>query len=238
MPHRLKGDRAFILMSLSVALIGCYPNSSEHIEQSQATSHSVHTSTVNAVTEQGPVATSQATEQPRYIMEYMQSMKAMTHQMDIASQWLNPDIAFVKGMVAHHQGAIEMANIHLKYGKDNQIRALAQHIIDTQQHEINFMNDWLNQPKHHKAALDSTGASMHHSGTMHAHDDMKQALLVHDADIAFVKSMIIHHQGAIDMAQMELKTGEDKQLQQLAKRIIATQQQEIAQMQAWLAAKR
>ena len=53
------------------------------------------------------------------------------------------DVSFVKGMIAHHQGAIDMAKIELKYGKDPELKALAQNIIKAQQPEIKFMQQWL-----------------------------------------------------------------------------------------------
>jgi len=54
-------------------------------------------------------------------------------------------------------------------------------------------------------------------------------------DHDFVASMIPHHQGAIDMAEIELKYGSDPQLKRMAHDIIAAQKKEIATMQAWLA---
>jgi uncharacterized protein (DUF305 family) len=57
---------------------------------------------------------------------------------------------------------------------------------------------------------------------------------VDNADQDFVTHMIPHHQGAIDMAEIELKYGHDPRLKQLAGRIISAQQREIAMMQAWL----
>ncbi len=56
------------------------------------------------------------------------------------------------------------------------------------------------------------------------------------ADIDFVKGMIAHHQGAIDMAEVELKYGTDPEMKALADKIIKSQQPEIDQMKAWLAA--
>jgi uncharacterized protein (DUF305 family) len=57
-----------------------------------------------------------------------------------------------------------------------------------------------------------------------------------DADRDFVAHMIPHHQGAVEMAKVELKYGKDAKLRKLAKDIIAAQDKEIAFMKQWLAA--
>lgn len=55
-----------------------------------------------------------------------------------------------------------------------------------------------------------------------------------DADADFVMGMIPHHQGAVDMAEILVKNGKDKELRRLGKDIIAAQKKEIAFMEAWL----
>ncbi len=53
------------------------------------------------------------------------------------------DVDFVKGMIPHHQGAIDAAKVALQYAKDPEVLKLAQGIASAQEGEITFMNDWL-----------------------------------------------------------------------------------------------
>jgi uncharacterized protein (DUF305 family) len=55
----------------------------------------------------------------------------------------NADVDFVKGMLPHHQGAVDMAKIALEHGKDPKVRKLAREIIKAQNTEITFMKAWL-----------------------------------------------------------------------------------------------
>ncbi|PKR89119.1 DUF305 domain-containing protein [Pleomorphomonas diazotrophica] len=57
----------------------------------------------------------------------------------------DPDAAFVRGMIPHHQGAIDMAETVLKFGKDPENQHFAREIIDTQTREISEMRQWLRQ---------------------------------------------------------------------------------------------
>ncbi|MGE8943013.1 CopM family metallochaperone [Leptospira interrogans] len=52
------------------------------------------------------------------------------------------DRDFIAGMIAHHQGAIDMANVVIKFGKDPGVRKLAEEIIQAQDKEIAWMKEW------------------------------------------------------------------------------------------------
>jgi len=69
---------------------------------------------------------------------------------------------------------------------------------------------------------------------MHSAMDLKFS---GDVDVDFVKSMIPHHQGAIEMAEVQLKYGKDEQTRKWATDIIREQKREIAEMLAWLKSK-
>jgi uncharacterized protein (DUF305 family) len=73
------------------------------------------------------------------------AMSVMDRGMHDAEYTGEPDHDFVTMMIPHHQGAIDMAKALLLYGKDPQMRRLAQEIITDQQSEIQLMQLWLKQ---------------------------------------------------------------------------------------------
>jgi hypothetical protein len=77
--------------------------------------------------------------------ELIGSMDKMHMAMTAVTRSGNSDVDFVRLMIPHHQAAIDMAKTQLLYGKDPQIRRLAQEIITDQQLEIELMQRWLKQ---------------------------------------------------------------------------------------------
>ena len=78
-------------------------------------------------------------------LELIASMDRMHMAMGAIKRSGNSDVDFVRLMLPHHQAALDMAKIQLLYGKDPQIRRLAQEIITDQQSEIELMQRWLKQ---------------------------------------------------------------------------------------------
>ena len=85
-----------------------------------------------------PMSTDSAMQQ-----ELMQGMSQMHQDMMAAAQYKDPDVAFAAGMLPHHIGAVKMAEVELKYGKNPEMRKLAEDIINAQQAEIEQMQKWL-----------------------------------------------------------------------------------------------
>ena len=77
--------------------------------------------------------------------ELIASMEKMHMAMGAVSRSGNSDVDFVWLMIPHHQAAIDMAKTQLLFGKDPQMRRLAQEIITDQQLEIELMQGWLKQ---------------------------------------------------------------------------------------------
>ena len=83
------------------------------------------------------------------------------------------------------------------------------------------------------APTDSPASAAYAAANMKMHEDMAVAY-TDDADIDFIRSMIPHHQGAVDMARIVLQHGADPEVKALAEGVIKAQEAEIAWMQAWL----
>jgi uncharacterized protein (DUF305 family) len=76
------------------------------------------------------------------IEAYLAAAERMHRDMTIEFTG-NPDVDFARGMIPHHQGAIDMARALLDHGQDPEMRARAEAIIAAQEQEIAFLRSWL-----------------------------------------------------------------------------------------------
>lgn len=73
---------------------------------------------------------------------YKAANDKMHKEMGIAFSG-DADVDFARGMIPHHQGAVDMAKVVLAHGKDPELRKLAEGVIAEQEKEIAFLRDWL-----------------------------------------------------------------------------------------------
>jgi len=177
----------------------------------------------------------------------MDGMEGMDHSGDSSSSSSSgesdngahndADIAFAMGMVPHHQQAVEMADMIL--GKDDinpQVISLAEKIKAAQGPEITLMKGWLDAwGSPYESMGDMPGMDM---GTgMISEEDMARldSATGVEASRLFLEQMIEHHNGAIEMANVQTSDGTNPDAVELAKNIIKSQTAEIDEMQAILA---
>ncbi|WP_102143098.1 DUF305 domain-containing protein [Mycobacterium sp. QGD 101] len=155
------------------------------------------------------------------------------------------DISFAQGMIPHHQQAIEMTDMLLaKQDIDPRVVSLANQIKADQGPEIQQLQAWLAE---WGVATTSPGSGMpgmpgHDMGDMSGGGGMmseQDMAALRDAQGVeasrlFLTQMIEHHQGAIEMSQTEVDSGQFAPAIELARKISASQQQEIDAMQQLL----
>jgi uncharacterized protein (DUF305 family) len=157
---------------------------------------------------------------------------------DVSTMADPDDVAFVQGMIPHHQQAIEMSALALDGRAGAVVADLARRIDAAQGPEIiqlrEILSRWsVEEDEHH---MHKHGGDANKMGMLT--DDQLQDLasLSGEAfDRRFAESMMMHHEGAVAMAETVLANGADDEVRVLAKAIIAAQQAEIAEMKALLA---
>lgn len=171
------------------------------------------------------------------LKDYTASMTTMHAEMIKGMAYNDPDTAFAQGMLGHHIGAVAMAETELEYGTDEEMRSLAQNIIDAQQSEIEQMQTWLaSHPDSTEPTADTKLMQQAYAQGMDTmHGEMMLGIADPIPDMAFARGMLPHHVGAVDMAKVQLKYGKDTEMLKLAQQIIDAQQAEIKQMQSWIA---
>lgn len=145
------------------------------------------------------------------------------------------DRNFIANMIAHHQGAVDMAKLALTNAKHQELKDMANDIVTAQESEIAQMESWQKEWGYPSTAGDNM---MDHSA-MGMMDDMVGMMSALEGktgdefDKAFIEQMILHHQSAIDMAAPGEKNAEHQELKDLTREIVSAQTREIEQMKQW-----
>ena len=152
----------------------------------------------------------------------MMQMPGMEKMMTLSGKDFNR--AFLSMMIPHHQGAIDMAEMQLKMGKDAKVKQWARQIIKDQKKEIAEMQKLLAT----QGGMDEEMADQM-TGMMEM-PDMNGM----DVDRMFVQMMIPHHASAIHMAGMALEKSGNFEVLRLARDIVTAQSKEIYDFKVWL----
>ena len=145
------------------------------------------------------------------------------------------DRNFIANMIAHHEGAVTMAQLALTNAKHQELKDMANDIISAQNGEISQMKSWQQAWGYPSSSSDNM---MDHSamGMMDEMAGMENELkgkTGDEFDKAFIEQMIMHHQGALDMAAPGEKNAEHQEVKDLSKAIVSAQTKEIQQMKQW-----
>jgi uncharacterized protein (DUF305 family) len=153
------------------------------------------------------------------------------------------DVSFAQGMIPHHGQAVQMADMALQVSTNADVKVLAEQIKAAQSPEIEQMTSWLtdwNQAvPDPNAMMDdnmSQSGGMMMSGMMSAADMARLGNASGtELDRMFLEMMILHHEGAIEMAEQALADGKYQPTKDLAQAVIAGQQAEIDEMNSLIA---
>jgi uncharacterized protein (DUF305 family) len=146
------------------------------------------------------------------------------------------DLQFLDTMIAHHQGAVDMAKMAAAKAEHAELKTLAVNVITSQEKEIGEMKAW--REKWFAGA--SPAMNMEMAGMNDSMKDMdmtKLGSLTGNAfDLEFIEQMIPHHEGAVIMAKEALQKSQRAEIKNMANAIIRDQEAEIKQMKDWQAA--
>lgn len=158
------------------------------------------------------------------------AMDKMEQAMDSVEMTMDPDVDFARMMIPHHQGSIDMSNIVLKYAKHEEIKQLARKFKEGDSESQARLRSFLDA---HGDPVPTAGPEFMQEmeqAMMKMNQTMRAYNMSNDPDYDFAEIMTHHHQGAIDMSQIELKHGKDEPALDEARMIIEHQQEDIIEL--------
>lgn len=168
--------------------------------------------------------------------DMMKSMSGTMGKMDNMKMSGDFDLDFANMMVIHHQAAIDMSEVEIGKGKDEQMITMAKNIIAAQKAEIEQMQRFVKNYKMPEKKMENGEMHNELGTTMKAMmDKMHGMQMTGNTDKDFAMMMIPHHESAVTMAEEEIGHGKQLELKKLAQKIIADQNKEINEFKAWLA---
>lgn len=146
------------------------------------------------------------------------------------------DEAYIADMIAHHEGAVNMAEMANGAAQNQELKDMAQDIVKTQSQEILKMRTWQTEWGYEQtmSGHGSHGGSANGmAGEMMAMGAELLDLMGSDFDKKFLELMIVHHEQAVEMSKYANTNASHKEIKVLATAVISAQEREIAQMKQW-----
>ena len=137
------------------------------------------------------------------------------------------DAAFVNAMIPHHEAAVDAADLALSRAERRSLERLAEGIVQFQSTELATLRTVRDVLQDAAVEAGDLGLSEAEQGMDHDPAGLRDAA---NFDCAFLEMMIPHHEGAIRMARVELKSGIHAELRRMSENIIDSQGFEIRQM--------
>ncbi|WP_040336873.1 DUF305 domain-containing protein [Candidatus Blastococcus massiliensis] len=168
-----------------------------------------------------------------------ESSAAADTSADDATAHNDADVAFVQGMLPHHEGALRMAQLADGRAYDPRVIDLANRIEAAQGPEIETMTGWLEEwgeplPEEDMGGMDHGSGGMDMEGMTEEDMTALDSTSGAEFDRMFLEMMIPHHQGAVDMAETEIADGSNPDAVDMAREIVESQTAEIEEMQTLL----
>ena len=168
-----------------------------------------------------------------YYDDYKSILQVMKKSMKEAPKTGDPSLDFLNQMIPHHEAAVSMSENIIKYSHNEAVKQLASNIIREQLEGIRKMEVLKSKleatPKVNKQA-EASYLKAYNAIYQKMTTSMEDAQATGNINKAYLQEMILHHEGAIEMARNILKFTQNGELKTIAQNIINTQQKQVTEM--------
>lgn len=176
---------------------------------------------------------------PAATQQLMSPLMDMMQQMGSQEMSGNIDQDFAQMMITHHQGAINLSDQVMQSGDNSEIMEWARKVSQTKQQEIDQLqtfagNDADAGNMNDQMAAGGNASEQLRAATEGTLNQMQSAALNGDPDHDYAHLLILHHQDAIELAEVEVQNGQNEELKAIAQQIIDNNQQEIGELETWV----
>jgi uncharacterized protein (DUF305 family) len=215
-------------ISLSIFFVACNDNTGSTADNGASNSSGGDTSSTASNTGNANTSTASTDTTPSQSRTFDAAMNKMMQDMHSMTMTNDADHDFAMMMKRHHEGAIEMSNIELSTGKNDELKQVAQKIINDAQKDNTELTSFLSshQPTAGQSDFAKKAMDMMMKSSGMNHDSA-------DTDQQFAMMMTMHHQQGIDMARQYLKSAKAEQTKKVANNTIKSNSEDVKKLKAW-----